>query len=190
MGQVNWQKCLKRTLRQKFHGHHSFTNRSSLGAWNAATEQVSNKIEWLSAPSKIWKMLQTPIECHIWPETCVRLTLIWVFHHFSQPSCPATSARQNWADSGTLKIQVNPTHSTSRWDTLYTHCRHPTLCDLCSLLLSATEGSPFHCTMAFSSGNLCCTSNAFLRCDSLSTTMMSALESMQILAMSSGPCSA
>ena len=27
--------------------------------------------------------------------------------------------RQNWADSGILKIQVNPTKSRSRWDTLY-----------------------------------------------------------------------
>ena len=27
--------------------------------------------------------------------------------------------RQNWADSGTVKIPVNPTQSTSRWNTLY-----------------------------------------------------------------------
>ena len=41
------------------------------------------------------------------------------------PSCLATSAkfpvaRRNRAYSGTLKIQINPTKSTSRWDTLYT----------------------------------------------------------------------
>ena len=39
------------------------------------------------------------------------------------PSFPATSAKipsaQNQAGSGTHKIQVNPTQSTSRWDTLY-----------------------------------------------------------------------
>ena len=42
-------------------------------------------------------------------------------------SCPAAQPilphfhipRQNWADSGTLTIQFNPTQSTSRWDTLY-----------------------------------------------------------------------
>ena len=45
--------------------------------------------------------------------TWVGLTLILVFH----PSCPVVKTllpnshqpRQNWADSGTLKIQVNPT---------------------------------------------------------------------------------
>ena len=44
------------------------------------------------------------------------------------PSCPASQPllpnsqepKQTLADSGSLKIQVNPTQSTSRWDTLYT----------------------------------------------------------------------
>ena len=43
------------------------------------------------------------------------------------PSSPAAQTllqnshqpMQNWADSGTLKVEVNPTPSTSRWDTLY-----------------------------------------------------------------------
>ena len=43
------------------------------------------------------------------------------------PFCPAPQThlpnshqpRQNWADSGTLKIQVNPTQSSRIWDTLY-----------------------------------------------------------------------
>ena len=43
------------------------------------------------------------------------------------PSSPAAQTllqnshqpMQNRADSGTLKVEVNPTPSTSRWDTLY-----------------------------------------------------------------------
>ena len=41
----------------------------------------------------------------------------------AQPLLPnSRQHRQNWADSGTLKIQFNPTQPTSRWDTLYTCC--------------------------------------------------------------------
>ena len=53
--------------------------------------------------------------CLICSWTRVGLTLIWVLHHLAQPILPP---RHNWADSGTLKIQVNLTQSTSRLDTL------------------------------------------------------------------------
>ena len=55
-----------------------------------------------------------PCDCTGCP-ICSRtgLTFIWVFHHLAQ------LPRQNWADSGTLKIQVNPSQSKNRWDTLY-----------------------------------------------------------------------
>ena len=48
------------------------------------------------------------------------------------PSCPAAQlaaqpllpySHQTRQNSGTLKIQVNPTQSTSRWDTLYRPCK-------------------------------------------------------------------
>ena len=65
----------------------------------------------------------TRTRCPICLRTWVRLTLTRVFHHPAQltsrfgqiPNQP----RQNRAHSGTLRIQVNPTQSTSRWDTLY-----------------------------------------------------------------------
>ena len=79
------------------------------------------------------------------------------------PSCPASQRippnshqpRQNWADSGTLEIQVNPTHSTSRWDTLYVHpmkcCifRNQSWGDETTLFLlpaakSSAQASPMH----------------------------------------------
>ena len=51
--------------------------------------------------------------------TWVGLTLILVSHHLAQPLLPNFhQPRQDWADSGTLKIQVNPTQSTSTWDAL------------------------------------------------------------------------
>ena len=40
--------------------------------------------------------------------------------HAAQPLLPNYHLPMNWADSGALKIQVNPTQSTSRWDILYT----------------------------------------------------------------------
>ena len=47
----------------------------------------------------------------ICPKTWVGLTLMWVFHHLAQLHSHfcQIQPRQNWADSGTPKIQVNPT---------------------------------------------------------------------------------
>ena len=46
----------------------------------------------------------------ICPKTWVGLTLIWVYPHLAQPLLPnSNQPRQNWADSGSPKIQVNPT---------------------------------------------------------------------------------
>ena len=40
----------------------------------------------------------------------VGLTLIWVFHHLAQQLLPNYhQPKQNWAEGGTTKIQVNPT---------------------------------------------------------------------------------
>ena len=45
-------------------------------------------------------------------ETWVGLTLIWAFHHLAQLLLPNShQPKQNWADSGTTKIKVNPTQS-------------------------------------------------------------------------------
>ena len=45
------------------------------------------------------------------------LTLIWEFHHLAHPLLPsAHQPRQNWADSGTCKIQVNQTQPGPRPD--------------------------------------------------------------------------
>ena len=73
---------------------------------------------------KSYLYLGRPLHCTgrpICSWTCVGLTLIWVLHHLSHPLLPKSYLpKQNRADSGTHKLPVNPTQSTSRWDTLYT----------------------------------------------------------------------
>ena len=59
--------------------------------------------------------------CPICSLTWVGSTFVRLLHHLAQPILPnAHQPTQNWADSETIKIQINPTWSTSRWDILYT----------------------------------------------------------------------
>ena len=64
--------------------------------------------------------IQYSTGCPICSGTWVGLTLIWVFHHLALPLLlHSYQLRQNRADSETLKNQVNPTHTTSKWVTLH-----------------------------------------------------------------------
>ena len=53
--------------------------------------------------------------CRIWLCKWVRLTLIWLFHHLAQ--LPTHFWQISISPSKTRQT-VNPTHSTSKWDTL------------------------------------------------------------------------
>ena len=81
--------------------------------------------DWVSPPlltyligeNTGWTCPSNRIGCSIWSET---LDLIWIFHHIAwMPSVFCYISE--WADSGTRKIKVNPTHPRykTRRDTLY-----------------------------------------------------------------------
>ena len=55
--------------------------------------------------------------CPICSWTWVGLTLIWVFHHVAP--LPSHITIRPGRIGQAEEIQVNPTQSTSRWDTLY-----------------------------------------------------------------------
>ena len=74
-----------------------------------------------------WFLIQSFGRVVIYRVSHLLMDLGWVdFDLGVPPSLPAAQpllpnshqTRQNWADRGTLKFQVNTTQSTSRWDTL------------------------------------------------------------------------